>query len=159
MSTGDEKMSFLVHTLEYKGSPVIETLSLRNYDSSDYEKYKNIYEDCFFAMRSALGLPRECCKSSEELASLKDSIFIFEDNGSIIGSVAVYGNEIDDLFVSSEYQRKGCGLKLLRYAIAYLQKRKTERIILHAADINQSALMLYLKNGFVITETKVIKTS
>ncbi len=152
-------MRFLVHTLEYKGGPVNEAVSLRNYTCDDYEKYKKIYEDCFYAMRSSLGLPRECCKSSEKLARLKDSIFILEDSGNIVGSVAVYGNEIDDLFVSSEYQRKGCGLKLLRYAIAYLQKKNTDRIILHAADVNRSALSVYLKNGFVIAETKEIAAS
>ena len=152
-------MRFLVHTLEYKGGPVNEAVNLRNYTCDDYEKYKNIYEDCFFPMRSSLGLPRECCKSSEELSENKNSIFILEDSGSIIGSVAVYGNEIDDLFVSSEYQRMGFGLKLLRYAITYLQKRNTDRIILHAADVNRSALSVYLKNGFVIIETKEISTS
>ena len=152
-------MRFLVHTLEYKGGPVNETVSLRNYTCDDYEKYKKIYEDCFFPMRNSLSLPRECCKSCEELARLKDSIFILEDSGRIIGSVTVYGNEIDDLFVSSEYQRKGYGLKLLRYAIAYLQKKNTDRIILHAADVNRSALSVYLKNSFVIIETKEITSS
>ena len=97
--------------------------------------------------------------NSDELAEIQDSIFILEDNGNIIGSVAVYGNEIDDLFVSSEYQRKGCGLKLLKFAIAYLQKKNTDRIKLRVADVNRTALSLYLKNGFVIAETKEIAAS
>ena len=152
-------MGFLVHTLEYKGGPVNEAVCPRNYNCNDYEKYRKIYEDCFYPMRSSLGLPRECCKSSDELAEIQDSIFILEDNGHIIGSVAVYGNEIDDLFVSSEYQRKGCGLKLLKFAIAYLQKKNTDRIKLRVADVNRTALSLYLKNGFVIAETKEIAAS
>ena len=149
-------MRFLVHTLEYIGGPVNEAVSLRNYTCDDYKKYKKIYEDCFFAMRSSLGLPRECCKSREELQENKNNIFIYEKNDIIIGSVSVYGNEIDDLFVAAEYRNKGFGLKMLRFAIAFIQKRNADKIILHVADVNKAALSMYLNNGFVIIKTVTV---
>ena len=91
-------MSFFVHTLEYKGGPVISDISPRNYKATDYNQYKYKYENSFYPMRNMLGLPRECCKTSDELLKNRDNIFVLEDNGEIIGSVAIYSNEIDDLF-------------------------------------------------------------
>ena len=79
-----------------------------------------------------------------------------EENSSIIGSAAVYGCVIDDLFTAREHQNKGIGLRLLRAAVGYLQGKNADRIILRAADINKAALSLYLHNGFVITETEEI---
>ncbi|MBR5683830.1 MAG: GNAT family N-acetyltransferase [Ruminococcus sp.] len=152
-------MGFLVHTLEYKGGLVFTDISPRNYEAADYEQYRRRYEDCFYPMRSSLGLPRECCKSSEELLKKRDNTFVLEDNGCIIGSVSVIGNEIDDLFVAAKYQRMGYGLKLLLFAISRLQNKKADKIILHAADVNKAALSMYLKNCFVITETEEINIS
>ncbi|MBP5379867.1 MAG: GNAT family N-acetyltransferase [Ruminococcus sp.] len=149
-------MSFFVYTMEYKDGTVESELVLRNYAPEDYEQYRRIYEDSFQPMRSSLGLPRECCKSSAELLAQRECIFILEDNGRIIGSVAIYGNEIDDLFVSEGYRQKGFGLKLLRYAVACLQKKNADRIFLHAADVNKAAVSMYLSNGFVIAETEEI---
>ena len=145
--------------MEYRGGLIDEELSLRSYAPEDYEQYKRIYEDSFYAMRSSLGLPRECCKSRTELLEKRDCIFILEENGDIVGSVAVYGGEIDDLFVAEGFRRRGLGLKLLRYAVSYLQKHNAERIFLHAADVNKGAVTMYLRSGFVITETEELGTS
>jgi len=142
--------------MEYKGNPVSEDLRLRNYKSSDYTEYKQIYEDSFYKMRSTLGLPRECCKCSDELLKNRNNIFILERNGCIIGSVSVYGCEIDDLFAAEAYRGQGFGTRLLRYAVSYLQKQNADRIFLHVADINKAAVSLYMNNGFIITEAEEI---
>jgi len=151
-------MGFFVHEMEYRGGLLNESIQLRNYTMSDYPEYSTIYEDSFCEMRTSLGLCRECCKSSGELLNNKDSIFILEGNGHLIGSVSVIGNEIDDLFVAYEYRSKGYGQKLLRYAVSYLQKRNFSRIILHVADVNKAALSMYIENGFIITSTEEITT-
>lgn len=147
-------MSFIVYEMDYTGDTINEDIRLRNFTDSDYDEYKKLYEDSFFEMRKSLGLPRECCKSCDEISSLSDSIFILEENGSIFGSVAVYSNEIDDLFVSEEHRKNGYGCRLLRFAVEYLQKRNAERIFLHVADVNRNAVTMYLQNGFVITHSK-----
>ncbi len=150
-------ISFLVHEMDYTGGPISEDIQLRNYKASDYAEYKKMYEDSFFEMRDSLGLPRECCKSFDELSNLSDSIFILEENGCILGSVAVYGNEIDELFVAEGYRNNGYGRRLLRFAVEYLQNRNAERIFLHVADVNKNAAAMYLRNGFVITHIEIIK--
>lgn len=149
-------MSFFVHTMEYNGEPVTEELEINIFNADDYDEYKLIYEDCFHNMRRLLGLAHECCKSLEELLENSTNIFLLKESGKIIGSVAVYGNEIDDLFVAKEYRHKRYGLKLLRYAVSHLQKHDAAGIILHVADINKAALNMYLRNGFVITSTEEI---
>ena len=149
-------MSFFVHEMEYRGGLISESIQLRNYKMSDYPEYKTVYEDSFCEMRASLGMRRECCKSSDELLSNQGSIFILEENGHLIGSVAVYGNEIDDLFVAYEYRGKGYGQKLLRYAVSDLQKRNAGRIVLHVADVNKAAMSMYGDNGFIIVSTEEI---
>ena len=150
-------MGIVAHTMEYLQNERIQSdLQLRNYSNNDFDKYKKVYEECFFDMRAALGLfPVNCCYSKEELEKKSDSIFILEIDGSLVGSVAIYGNEIDDLIVAKQFQRMGYGEALLRYAISYMQSNNFSPIILHVTDWNQGALKMYLKNGFSIVKTEI----
>lgn len=151
-------MKIIAHTMEYKGSEIESTLELRNYIESDYEEYKRVYEDCFFKMRTALELkPVRCCGRAENLLRKSEKIFILEEQNHLIGSVAIYDNEIDDLVVAKEYQCKGYGRKLLQFAVSYMQKKGISPIRLHVADWNQNAVKMYLNNGFEITKTETVK--
>lgn len=86
------------------------SMDLRNYQDSDYEEYRTMYNGCFRAMRMALELqPAECCAGREELERRRSEIWILEISGTLAGSVAVYGNEIDDLVVKEEFQGQGLG--------------------------------------------------
>lgn len=146
------------HTMEYRGGPVESHLSMRNYMDSDYEEYKRIYNRCFSRMRTALGLvPVECCAKRDELLKRKDQIFICEENGALVGSVAVYGNEIDDLVVAEEFQRQGRGRKFLEFALHKMQEEGIHPIRLHVADWNRGAMKLYKNRGFVITKTEKVR--
>ncbi len=128
---------------------------MRHYTDEDYEEYKRVYNQCFSRMRTALGLvPVECCAKREELLKRKDHIFICEKNGALVGSVAVYENEIDDLIVAKEFQRQGWGRKFLEFAIHRMQKEGIHPIRLHVADWNRGAMKLYKNKGFVITGTE-----
>ena len=103
-------MKFTVHTMEYAGGRAETSLDLRNYQDSDYEEYRTMYNGCFLAMRTALELqPAECCAGREELARRRSEIWILEISGTLAGSVAIYGNEIDDLVVKGEFQGRGLG--------------------------------------------------
>lgn len=151
-------MEIVVHMMEYTGDPIDTHLHLRNYSSRDFDTYKRIYNECFSEMRTALQrFPVECCDSRESLEKKSDRIFILEIDGSLVGSVAVYGNEIDDLIVAKKFQRQGYGEALLRYAVSYLQSNDVSPIILHVADWNQGAIKMYLKNGFSIVKTEVLQ--
>lgn len=130
-------------------------LRLRNYSAFDYEEYKRIYEECFRDMRTALQrFPVDCCDSKEELERKKDKIYILEVDGKLIGSVAIYGNEIDDLIVEKSFQRVGYGEALLQSAISYMQSNNISPIVLHVADWNQGAIKMYMKNGFATVKTE-----
>lgn len=103
-------MKIAAHTMEYQGGRIVSHLQLRNYSALDYKEYKRIYEECFHDMRIALQrFPIECCGSREELERKKEEIYILEIDGKIIGSVAIYGNEIDDLVVEKAF--KGWGME------------------------------------------------
>ena len=86
----------------------------------------------------------------------KEKIYVLEADGKLIGSVAVYDNEIDDLIVEKSYRRRGYGEALLQFAVSRLQSNKISPIILHVADWNQGAVKMYLKNGFTIVKTEEV---
>lgn len=148
----------LAHTMEYSGPALpAPNLCLRNYSDADYPAYRDAYNDCFSDMRRALHLsPIHCCSDRAALLSKAENIFLLETDGELAGSVAIYGNEIDDLFVRKDCQKKGYGHGLLQFAVACMQQRGTQPIILHVADWNQSAVRLYERNGFRITATEVV---
>ncbi|MGI5984171.1 MAG: GNAT family N-acetyltransferase [Sakamotonia sp.] len=150
-------MNFTVHTMEYAGGRAETSLDLRNYRDSDYEEYRAMYNGCFLAMRTALGIrPAECCKTREELAQSRSEIWVLERSGVLAGSVAVYGNEIDDLVVKGDFQGRGLGRALLQWALALLEAEGRGPAVLHVADWNRRAMELYRKQGFRIIKTEVI---
>lgn len=55
-------------------------------------------------------------------------------NEEIIGSIACYGNEIDDLIVNKKFQHKGYGKQLLLWGMQCIRKKNTEPIVLHVAE-------------------------
>lgn len=150
-------MQIIAHTMEYKSNVINCNLEVTNYVETDYNEYKRVYEECFFDMRTALQLkPVNCCDSNDTLLEKASQIFILRINDVLIGSVAIYGNEIDDLIVAKEFQNQGYGKQLLNFAVSKMQKNNVCPIILHVADWNENAISLYLKNGFIITKTETV---
>ena len=141
-------MKFTVHTMEYAGGRAETSLDLRNYQDSDYEEYRTMYNGCFLAMRTALELqPAECCAGREEPARRRSEIWILEISGTLAGSVAVYGNEIDDLVVKGEFQGRGLGRGLLQWALALLECRgRRSPHVLHV-QTGTPAMEMYRKQG------------
>lgn len=150
-------MEITVHTMEYHGGPAETALSLPNYTGADYGEYRTVYNRCFLKMRAALHrAPLECCREADWLMENREHIFVYRKCGALLGSVAIYGNEIDDLIVAEEFQGNGYGRELLMFAVACMQKRNTAPIRLHVADWNRRAVKLYQSCGFEITETRTI---
>jgi Acetyltransferases len=151
-------MDIKFYTMEYTSVLVESSIMLKHYTDDLYEEYKRIYEECFHEMRLALQLmPVDCCDSRTELLDKQNEIYVYIKDDILIGSIAIFGNEIDDLIVSKNYQRKGFGQILLNYAINQMQREFISPIILNVADWNKNAVRLYLKNGFCITKTKVFR--
>lgn len=82
-------------------------------------------------------------------------IFVLEIKKQIIGFIIAYdfiwhdGKRafIDEIVVSSEYQGKGFGKKLMRYAEDFFKKKKVKNVELMAVK-NSKASKIYSKLGY-----------
>ena len=123
-----------------------------------FEEYKRIYNECFYEMRKALDIePHNFLQDYGQIVDKVGDIYLLVDNEEIIGSVAGYGNEIDDLIVNRKFQRQGYGKQLLLWAIRHIRERNDEPITLHVAEWNQGATMLYEKCGFEIVKAEKVR--
>ena len=123
-----------------------------------WNEYQKIYNECFYKMRKALEV--EPINFYDDYSQIKDKIkdiFLYLQNGIIIGAVSCYENEIDDLIVEKSFQRQGIGQKLLFWGINHIKEQGYEEIILHVAEWNQNAVKLYLKNGFRIKRRERVR--
>ena len=108
-----------------------------------WNEYQKIYNECFYKMRKALEV--EPINFYDDYSQIKDKIkdiFLYLQNGIIIGAVSCYENEIDDLIVEKSFQRQGIGQKLLFWGINHIKEQGYEEIILHVAEWNQNAVKL-----------------
>lgn len=123
-----------------------------------WNEYMSIYNECFYKMRKALEV--EPINFYYEYSQIKDKIkdiFLYLQNGGIIGAVSCYENELDDLIVEKSFQGQGIGQKLLLWGINHIKEQGYEEIILHVAEWNQNAVKLYLKNGFSIVKRERVR--
>ena len=123
-----------------------------------WNEYMKIYNECFYKMRKALEV--EPINFYYDYSQIKDKIndiFLFFQNGVIIGAVSCYENEIDDLIVEQSFQGQGIGQKLLLWGMNHIKEQGYEEIILHVAEWNQNAVKLYLKNGFCIKKRERVR--
>ena len=136
--------------------PVTESTCIEPvpYSSKFQEQYKNIYNACYHEMREALEIkPYDFIQDATFFDEGMENVYLLIEQGEIKGSVALKGEEIDDLIVNPKCQGHGVGKQLLLWAIQNIQ---TEKVMLHVAAWNEHAVNLYKKCGFEITETIVI---
>jgi GNAT superfamily N-acetyltransferase len=81
-------------------------------------------------------------------------VFLLEVDGIEVGTVTVADNEINRLFVLSDFQRRGYGRELMYFAEEIIRK-KHDHIIL---DASLPAKQIYLKRGYVATKYNIIET-
>ena len=82
-----------------------------------------------------------------------ENVYLLVENDELIGSVALKGNEIDDLFVASAFRGEGYGMKLLLWGMNHIREQGHEEIVLHVAEWNSAAVKMYLDVGFTIRTT------
>lgn len=128
------------------------------FEEQYFQKYMRIYNECFYEMRKTLDIkPYNFLSDYKQIAEKVRDIYLLVEDEEIIGAVACYGNEIDDLIVNPEFQQKGYGRQLLLWGMQCIRKRNNEPIILHVAEWNKDALNLYKKVGFEITAVEKIR--
>ena len=138
--------------MEYK-HPVDDKsdIEMIPYSSKYQDEYKKIYNECYHEMREALEIePYDFIQDDSFFDEGMDVVYLLTEGDEIVGSVALKGDEIDDLIVNIKYQGRGYGKKILLWA---LENIRTERVILHVAEWNERAVSLYKKNGFEIVKT------
>ncbi len=123
-----------------------------------WDEYMKIYNDCFYEMRKTLEVePINFYSDYSQIKDKTNDIFLYLQNGVIIGAVSCYGNELDDLIVVKSFQGQGIGQKLLLWGMKHIKEQGYEEIILHVAEWNQKAMKLYLKNGFRIKKREKVR--
>lgn len=81
-------------------------------------------------------------------------VYLMMNDETEIGTVTLRGNEICRLFVLPQYQHQGVGRQLLDFAETMISERYTEIVI----DASLPAKQMYMKRGFVATDTQKIVT-
>ncbi len=149
----------IAYEMQYSGDDVISTdIVLISFQEKYYSEYERIYNECFYEKRKALDVqPYNFYSDFGQLKDKMKDIFLFIKDEIIVGSVACYGNEIDDLVVNREYQNQGIGQKLLMWAINHIRTYSNSPIVIHVAKWNEIALYIYERNGFVITKTEKVR--
>ena len=131
------------------------SISLVPYSKEYQEQYKKLYNECYHEMREALGIrPFDFIQDDSFFDEGMDQVFLLLEKDELIGSVALKGNEIDDLLVKRSHQGKGYGRQILLWALENIQ---SGNVILHVAKWNQRAIKLYKSAGFEITKTIEIR--
>ena len=88
----------IAYEMVYAGEKIESNLSLIPYSDAFCDAYLKMYNECFYDMREALDVkPYDCYSSSDQITDKKNNIYFWVQNEILIGSVACYGNEIDDL--------------------------------------------------------------
>ena len=152
-------MEILAYEMQFH-KETIESTSIQciPFDEQFFHEYMKIYNECFYEMRKTLDIePYNYLHDYEQIVSKVHDIYLLMNENEIIGSVACYGNEIDDLIVNKKYQHKGYGRQLLLWGMNHIREKNDEPILLHVAEWNQDALRLYQNTGFEITNTERIR--
>lgn len=152
-------MEIIAHEMQFH-KETIESTSIQCilFDEHFFHEYVKIYNECSYEMRKTLDIePYNFLNNYEQIASKIQDIYLFINENEIIGSVACYGNEIDDLIVNKKYQHKGYGRQLLLWGMTHIREKNDGPILLHVAEWNKDALRLYQKTGFEITNTERIR--
>lgn len=131
------------------------SVRLLPYASVYRNEYRELYNSCYHEMREALGIkPYDFIQDDSFFEHGMENVYLLVDNDELIGSVALKGNEIDDLLVDKKHQGHGYGKQILLWA---LENIGCDNIILHVAEWNARAVRLYKSVGFEVTKTIEIR--
>ena len=152
-------MEVLVYEMKYTNAHVPQSdIACIPFRTEFFQEYMRIYNECFYEMRKALDIqPYHFLREFQQIAGKSKDIYLLIDQGEIIGSVACYGNEIDDLIVNRKFRHRGYGRQLLLWGMGHIRERSGEPITLHVAEWNRGALMLYKKIGFEVAKQMHIR--
>ena len=151
-------MDFCVYEMrrDTKGIPSVEVCCIP-FRKQYLEQYVSMYNAAFRPMREELDIkPYDWYHDGNMIPEKESDIYIFAEGEELIGSVACYGNEIDDLFVGDSYRGKGYGRQLLIWAMDHIASAGYVEMVIHVAEWNQNAVKMYLDEGFKVVKKETI---
>ena len=121
-------MEIIAYEMQYVNDRVPQSdIVCIPFEALCFQEYKRIYNECFYEMRKVLDIqPYHFLNAYDQIAEKAKDIYLLIDQGEIIGSVACYGNEIDDLIVNPKFRRKGYGKQLLLWAMQHMRERNND---------------------------------
>jgi len=92
-------------------------------------------------------------KIAEIYSGAKDSFFVVEETGGIVGTVGIKEDSTEDallrrLFVDPKHRKKGYGSGLLEAAIKFAKEKGYKRIFFRCTDRMSAAMKLCISKGF-----------
>jgi GNAT superfamily N-acetyltransferase len=134
--------------------------NLRTFRSEDAEGVKNLILGILTKEypfdRSAYS-DSDLYKIGETDGGKRDSFFVIEESGDIVGTVGVKEDSHSEallrrFFVDLKHRKKGYGLGLLNKAIDFCKSKGYKKIYFRCTDRMADAMRLCVKNGFKETE-------
>ena len=123
----------------------IAEIIVTNYRVNFYPFFKN--DEFYFGVLNVLHVASEYCEGSDALRET-----LVYDDGVVKGIIRVHGDEIVKLYVEPQFQSMHIGAKLLQYAVDELGANW-----LWVLDHNERGKAFYQRNGFVLTDEKMIE--
>jgi len=130
-------------------------------DSADFEQVKRITQDTIkqiyphYYPTGVVAFFREHHSDNAIMTDIiNEKVFIINNDIDCIGTVTIDGNEINRLFVLTQYQKQGYGTTLMEYAENRIFENYSE-VQLHASLPGKK---LYIKRGYFAVEyrTKMV---
>lgn len=92
-------------------------------------------------------------KIAETYSGPKDSFFVAEENGQIVGTVGIKEDSTEDallrrLFVDPKHRKKGYGSGLLEMAAKFAKEKGYKRLFFRCTDRMSAAMKLCISKGF-----------
>jgi putative acetyltransferase len=92
-------------------------------------------------------------KIGEVYGGRKDSFFVIEEDGKIVGTVGVKGETADEallrrLFIEQGHRKKGYGSQLLKTAVRFCRDNGYRKMYFRCTDRMVDAMRLCEKEGF-----------
>lgn len=152
-------MEVIAYEMEYANINLLESsIECIPFNEVYFQEYMQIYNDCFYETRKSLDIePYNFLSEFGQIENKIDDIFLLMEYGEIVGSIACYDNEIDDLIVNPKYQHRGYGKQLLLWGMNKIRKNNNKPITLHVAQWNENAVTLYEKVGFNVIKTERVR--
>ena len=152
-------MEIMAYEMKYVKDDIGKnSVSCIPFEQKYFQQYMKIYNACFYEMRKSLDIePYNFLSDYKQIGEKSKDIFLLVSGEEIVGSIACYGNEIDDLIVKKEFQNRGYGKQLLLWGMNHIRQISNGPILLHVAKWNEKALKLYEKVGFNITNTERVR--